>query len=181
MAKKSKSGVQRTCQECGKKFVGNQLSRYCPECRQEIIREKEALAARPSKIVAREQASKPVKKYQSGLARYVSEYLTFTRAAVINFIIILGIYAVAFYLENSPSTSLAVLAKVEEFKTASYAACTMLVWGFCLRGYYYWRERKGDETWKEHYWKQLLTWLICNIFTVGFAVYTLAKSVPDVG
>ena len=183
MAKQSKKEVQRTCQECGKKFMGNPLARYCYACRQEIIKEKEALQAFHARQPAKGAGRGPVRlipKNQSGLSRICKQYLTFTRVAIINVIILFLIHGIAMYITSSSTASLALIAKAEEFQSSSVAAVIMLIWGCALRGFYWWREPKGHIEWKENYWKQLLTWLVCVVFTVGFAVFLLVRPAPGV-
>lgn len=175
MAKKSKKEVSKTCQECGKKFMGNPLARYCPECRQEIVREKEALqAARPAKGVR----GPAVAAQPGGLAAVMNKYLTFTRVAIVNVVILFLIHGLAMYVNNSDSVSLELMAKVEDVMASSTATLILLIWGVGLRTFYWWRESKGRTEWKENYWKQLLTWLCCLIFTIIFSLYLLLRAVP---
>lgn len=174
MAKKSKREVQRTCQECGKKFKGNPLARYCPECRQMIVKEKEALQA--ARAANSELRGPLVVQQKQGISDFFKKHLTFTRLAIANVVVLALIHGIAMFISNSSSASLEMIAKAEDFQSSSFATSIILLWGFALRGFYWWRERKGHVDWKDNYWKQLLTWLVCLVFTVCFSTFLLLRS-----
>jgi hypothetical protein len=176
MAKKSRKEVQRTCQECGNKFKGHPLARYCPECRQAIVRDKEALqAARPAKGVRGPVAV--AQQNQGGISDFIKKNLTFTRLAIANVVVLALIHGIAMFISKSDSVSLEMIAKAEDFQSSSFATALILVWGCALRGFYWWRETKGHVEWKDNYWKQLLTWFVCLVFTVGFSTFLLLRPV----
>ncbi len=177
MAKKSKREVRQTCQECGKKFMGNPLARYCPECRQAIVREKEALrAARLAKGGGSSVTDIP--QNRGSFAGFFRKHLTFTRLAIANVVILALIHGIAVFISNSSSVSLEMIAKAEDFQSSSFATAIILLWGCALRGFLWWREKKGHVDWKDNYWKQLMTWLVCLIFTVGFSAFLLLRPGP---
>ncbi len=173
MAKKSKREVQRTCQECGKKFRGNPLARYCPECRQMIVKEKEALQA--ARAANSELRGPLVVQQKQGFSDFFKKHLTFTRLAIANVVVLVLIHGIAMFISNSSSASLEMIAKAEDFQSSSFATAIILIWGCVLRGFYWWRESKGHIDWKDNYWKQLLTWFVCLVFTVCFSAFLLLR------